>query len=231
MIRVFSDPSPLSTNLNSFHKTAAVSDGKFAINSASLIPPTPSSGVFGVSVADPQPTFYPTNTTFYARVSASKPLTQNLTVGSAYFIITPGFKSVNNVSIQGQRGYSGGINKVYRNDTLPEFPLDPSLFVDPPRGIYYLRLYDDFDNVVTFQDTDTLDSQRFVAVAPASLGLDEGSLRTYRGTVRRIRIDVEKSTIDVKTVTQVSHVGYYTTWGAETILANKELVFEIVEAA
>lgn len=229
MIRVVPASSSLSSNLNSFHKTVVVTDNKFAVNITSSAPPPP--GVFGVDKADPQPTFYPVNTTFFLSTSASRPLTVGLSVGSTYFVLTPGkLAGVDSLEILASGGYSGSVQKVYDGTSLGNFPLDISLFVDPPRGVYYLRLFDASDSVQLWQSNGLSNTTNvWLAAVPASLGLTtEELLYGYRGVVRRVVVDVQNTSITVDTVDRVTYTAYIP-WGSSSRFSTGKLIFDVIQ--
>jgi hypothetical protein len=231
MIRVFSGRSPLSSQFNSFHQTVAVTDGKFAVNAGTSAPAL--SGAFGVDKADPQPTSYPANTTFFISTSASRPLTVGSSVGSTYFLLTPGMNAVvdTSMTIQVEGGYSGSVQKVFNGNVITEYPLESSLFVDPPLGVYYLRLYDESDPVDLWESGNQ--TNRWFAAVPRTLGLTTSSqIQDYRGVVRVCAVNLlNRPVITVSTDDRVSDV-VYTPWGAASPrLATSNLILSVLEAA
>jgi len=174
MIRVREGDFPLSHILNGFHsKSPNVVDDLYAINVYGTTPPPSTDlGLYGVDIADPQPSSYPASTTFLLRTSVSKPLILNSSVGSCYFQINLIRDGGNlSFSIAFRRQYTGVVKRVWNAGELIKYPWDLNNFQPSPGTPYYLRFYDSFDPLDFFLvRRNNLDIPGALFAVPRTLG-------------------------------------------------------------
>jgi len=189
MIRVREGTFPLSHSLNDFHsQSKSVEDTLFAINKLGSGPPPPiSESLYGVDKADPQPSSYPAETTFFLRTSASKPLFLGA-MGSTYFRLQA-LKSAENVRslrISALNGYTGTCKKIWDVGGISSFPLDLNAFVADPGTPFYLRFYDSFDPITFFRPGSPFSSVLMYMV-PRSFAWKAGFTYSFTGKVIRFK--------------------------------------------
>jgi hypothetical protein len=116
--------------LGPFHATQTVSSGFYVPVTTAAPPPPKIEGVVGTAVADPQPSPYPNETTFFIR--GYSPLVQGQSVGTTYLTID--VSAAQQFSVTFNSGYTGVVRKVW--DVQKE-----EIFERQLTGIYPLRFF------------------------------------------------------------------------------------------